>query len=100
MNGHTYAHLYSCLKELVFIHGGGSGEIIFTLAPGELDIDNFNANPHFYEENDIYYLEVCILNEMCRNYAEMWTKKREDSFFCKFDAKRWANASKAMRALG
>ena len=33
--------------------GSVRGEIVFSLAPGSLDIDVFNANPNGYQENDI-----------------------------------------------
>jgi|EP00966_Prymnesium_polylepis_P148142 hypothetical protein len=80
--------------------GYGSGEIIFTYAPRMLDIDDFNSRPNFYVENDIYYLEVCVLNEMCSNHNEIFQLDVGDSFFCKFDRARWIAAATEMRALG
>jgi len=70
--------------------GGGSGEIIFTHGPKFLNIDAFNAQPGWYVENDIYYLEVCVLSEMCSNYEDIFRKGHGDSFFCAFDPARWA----------
>ena len=32
-------------------------------------------------ENDIYYLEVCVLNEMCKNRDEIFTKEHGESFY-------------------
>ena len=70
--------------------GGGSGEIIFSHAPKFLNIDDFNLQPGWYVENDIYYLEVCVLNEMCSNHEEIFSKGDGSSFFCIFDAVRCA----------
>jgi len=79
--------------------GGGSGEIIFTIAPNMLDIDDFNSRPDSYVENDIYYLEVCVLNEMCSNHNAIFERNAGESFFCKFDPVRWAAAGEVLRQL-
>lgn len=49
--------------------GGGSGEIIFTLAPNLLELANFEANDNGYSENDIYYLEVGLASNDVRSSA-------------------------------
>ena len=79
--------------------GGGNGEIVFSLAPGMLDMSDFNHNQGYYKENDIYYLEVCTLNEMCSNREEIFTKSVGDSFFCQFDRQRWRQLKQDMMAL-
>ena len=35
-----------------------------------------------YAENDIYYLEVCVLSEICANSDEMWRAAMGDTFRC------------------
>ena len=52
-----------------------------------------------YSENDIYYLEVCTLNEMCANRDELWTLKMGDPFFCQFDSVEWQQTRWDMMAL-
>ena len=79
--------------------GGGSGEIVFTFAPGFLNIDEFYWQQGRYVENDIYYLEVCVLNEMCKNRDEIFTKEHGESFYCTFDAERWAAAGRDLKDL-
>jgi len=79
--------------------GDRSREIRFTHPPGQLNIDDFNSRPGWYIENDIYYLEVCVLNEMCSNRAEIFTKAEGESFVCEFDAALWAAAGKALTWL-
>ena len=81
-------------------NGGGDGQIIFSLAPSSLDLEQFDSRPTFYVENDIYYLEVCTLNEMCSNRAEMWNAAMGDPFFCQFDREQWQRAKRDMMALG
>ena len=79
--------------------GGGTGEIVFTYAPNNLWMDDFNSRPWSYIEDDIYYLEICVLNEMCSNYEELWEIGVGESFFCKFDSERWSAAAAALRSL-
>jgi len=79
--------------------GDRSREIRFTHPPGQLNIDDFNSRPGWYIENDIYYLEVCVLNEMCANGAEIFTKAEGEAFVCEFDAALWAAAGKALTWL-
>jgi len=66
---------------------------------GQLNSDDFNSRPGWYIENDIYYLEVCVLNEMCANGAEIFTKAEGEAFVCEFDAALWAAAGKALTWL-
>jgi len=82
--------------------GGGSGDIVFTMSPSMLDMDRegFNDRQGFYSENDIYFLEICTLNEMCSNYEEMFSAAVGDTFRCKFDRERWMAAARDMRQLG
>ena len=79
--------------------GGGDGQIIFSLAPSNLDMRDFNSREGWYSENDIYYLEVCTLNEMCANRDELWTLKMGDPFFCQFDSAEWQQTRWDMMAL-
>jgi len=76
--------------------GSVRGEIVFSLAPGSLDIDVFNANPNGYQENDIYYLEACVLNEMCSNGEEIFAAGVGDTFVCDYDRARWNAAAAAL----
>ena len=80
--------------------GGGDGQIVFSLAPATLDMEDFDSRPGWYTENDIYYLEVCTLNEMCSNRDELFTAEVGDSFFCKLDRQQWQQAKRDMMALG
>ena len=48
----------------------GNGDIIFTHKPSALDIGLLNDRDG-YHENDLYYLEVCALNELCGNDEEI-----------------------------
>jgi hypothetical protein len=38
---------------------GGDGQILFTYAPGMLEMGHYSDNRYGFEENDIYPLEVC-----------------------------------------
>lgn len=79
---------------------GGDGTIIYSFAPRDLDMTDYAYNQWGYQENDIYYLEICTLNEMCSNYEEIFTTDVGDHFRCQFDAERWAQYGRDMVALG
>lgn len=80
--------------------GVGNGEIIFTLAPASLNIDDFNSRSTSYIEDDIYYAEVCVLNEICRNRDDLWGAEIGDRFRCSIDRERWFHLGRAMMAMG
>merc|ERR1712187_1074542 len=79
--------------------GGGSGDIIFTLAPNMLLMDDFYSRPTWYSENDIYFLEVCTLNEMCANNEDIFNAGVGDTFRCRFDSFKWARLKSDLQAL-
>ena len=70
----------------------GNGDIIFTHKPSALDIGLLNDHDG-YHENDLYYLEVCALNELCGNYEEVFRAEVGETFRCRVDAERWAAAA-------
>ena len=39
-----------------------------------------------YASADVYYLEVCALNELCSNREELFRLKAGESFRCRSDA--------------
>ena len=80
--------------------GGGSGDIIFTLAPNMLMMDDFNTRPTWYSENDIYFLEVCTLNEMCTNNEDIFKAEVGDTFRCQFDRSKWDRLARDLQSLG
>ena len=73
--------------------GGGEPALLFTLAPQALDMrmfdeDGFHQARHScgdYAENAIYYLEVCILNEICGNRDELFGTPMGQPFYCQLD---------------
>ena len=80
---------------------GGDGTIIFSFAPSLLDMTDYSRYVGGgYSENDIYYLEVCTLNEMCLNYEEIFNAKVGDPFVCQFDPVRWKAYGEDMKKLG
>ena len=68
--------------------------LIFSLAPNSLDLAPFYVRggtgayqgDGYYSENDIYYLELCVLNEICANRAQLFALDSGDAFKCDFDA--------------
>ena len=77
-------------------HGSGGssgGDLIFSLAPKDLDLAPFyqkggTGTPQgdgYYSENDIYYLEACVLNEICANRRELFSVERGARFRCEYD---------------
>ena len=80
--------------------GGGDGQILFSYAPALLEMGDFDSRPNHYTENDIYYLEICTLNEMCSNRDELFRANVGDPFFCRFDQAQWGRAKRDLLALG
>lgn len=80
---------------------GGDGQIIFTAAPALLDIGPPYANNiMWFDENDIYPLEVCLLNEICSNRGELFSRRVGEPFYCALDYEGWRAASTALLRLG
>ena len=92
--------MFCVITGLLAGHGGGL-DIIFSLAPKELDVGKFyrNAYPRCcgaYAENDIYYLEVCVLNEVCSNRKRLFALDRGDYFRCEFDQKGYESMQEGL----
>ena len=89
-------------------HGSlnGGGEIIFSLAPKELDVVPFCRGTYFramggtYAENDIYYLEVCVLSAICSNRNELFQANRGSLFRCRFDKAGYAKLQQQLLQWG
>ena len=80
--------------------GVGNGQILFTLAPALLDMSGANwDNLYGFEENEIYPLEVCLLNEMCANGWEIFNRNVGEPFDCRLDGSRWRAAYEAILQL-
>lgn len=79
--------------------GGGDGSIVFSLAPHNLDFTGY-SDTFAYSENDIYYLEVCTLNEMCSNRNDLFGARVGDRFWCQFDKQAWLRFGREVMELG
>ena len=81
------------------------GEIVFSLAPKDLELKPFNENAYprccgDYAENDIYYLEVCVLSEICANSDEMWRAVMGDTFRCQVSIEKYRSMQDALQMYG
>ena len=82
--------------------GSHGGAIVFSKAPKELDLAPFSKGTYFrccgdYAESDIYYLEVCVLNEMCSNRNELFALNAGDTFHCHFDTAQYASMQEGLQ---
>ena len=75
-----------------------SGKIKFAFEPSRLWLDGSHGSPKLgscsgfhlgkcnaadnYANDDVYFLEVCIFNEICRNGAQMFRLAQYADFFC------------------
>jgi hypothetical protein len=67
-----------------------SRDIYFSIAPKDMDVEPLKKGTFYrccgdYAESDIYYLEVCMLNEVCRNQNDLFVVDRGEAFVCDFD---------------
>ena len=53
-----------------------------------------------YAESDIYYLEVCVVNEICSNRAQLFSLSRGQNFRCQFDAAGYKSMQQALMRWG
>ena len=95
------------------LSGGGSGslngggEIVFSLAPNSLDVVPFYRGTYFkpmgpgtYAEDDIYYLEVCVLSAVCANREEIFSAGVGGVFRCRFDEAGYAELQEKLMRWG
>ena len=80
------------------------GEIEFSLAPKDMEMAPFDENtlPRCcgdYAEDDIYYLEVCVLNEVCANSDEMWTIDVGVPWTCQLSDERYRGLQQVLQGL-
>jgi hypothetical protein len=87
--------IYCAAKGKLAPGGADSGgDLIFSLAPNSLELAPFYQKggtgayqgDGYYSENDIYYLEVCVLNEICANRDELFRLDRGGHFRCQYDS--------------
>lgn len=95
------------VRGMLAIYGGGQpradgvGEIILTRAPKNLDVGVFNRGEHFaccgaFAENDVYYVESCVLAMVCANRDELFAAEDGATFRCRFDADGFASLREAL----
>merc|ERR1712125_154552 len=70
------------------------GQLLFSKTPSELDVSQL-VSQEIITEPDIYYLEICILNEICANSDVLFTLHAGEPFYCVFDMDRY----RAMQAV-
>ena len=81
---------------------GASGEIRFTKEPAYIDASlssHYSDNMYGFEENDIYALELCLLNEMCVNGDEIFAKRVGEPFHCVPDEGKWQSFGRDLLEL-
>ena len=76
----------------------------FATAPKALDVDKLERNAykiapgHKYAENDVFYLEVCMLDAVCRNRAHLFSLAPGELFECDFDDEAYVELTNALIA--
>jgi len=75
-----------------------SGEIRFADAPSSLDPEELlgecdgyfpnDRNMHGYANDDIFYLEICLLNQLCLNGDSLFSLEAGEPFHCNFSVPR------------
>jgi len=85
--------------------GQGSNVILFARAPNSLDPDDPNkplgqcrgwvpdwpkpaGGVYGYATDDIFFLEVCLFSQICRNGADLFRLRAGDRFYCDFSPHR------------
>ena len=76
------------------LHGQGSRQMRFSIAPAALDTHLFHNPPkgcvngdcgNGYAVSDVYYTEVCVMSHICRNRDALFKLRVGELFECDFD---------------
>ena len=79
------------------LHGQGSKQMHFSIAPKDLDVSIFRSpSKHnqtcekgpcstHYSVADVYFAEVCVISQLCRNRKELFMLEIGELFECDFD---------------
>lgn len=77
-----------------------SNVIQFATPPNTLTLDELDgAKMDGYRMEDVYYLELCVLNEICANGADIFSMEPNDGFQCEHSAERFDAFRDLMLAL-
>jgi hypothetical protein len=68
---------------------GRSGKPIDTCCGWVPHLDLPSSGAYGYATDDIFYLEVCLFNEICENGKDLFTLGREEEFTCQFSEWRF-----------
>ncbi len=71
----------------------GNTMMHFATAPKTLRIEEWGSQNGFkgwnsYRIKDVFYAEVCILSQICRNGAQLFQIERGEAFYCDLDRRR------------
>lgn len=69
-------------RESLHTHTISMTSLFVIVATLDSRINDLTGN---YAENDIYYLEICVLSTICRNRDELFRANRGSMFRCHFD---------------
>jgi hypothetical protein len=77
----------------------------FSIAPGQLDVRVFGRPTAqcgaecelSYSVADVYYAEVCVLNQVCTNGAALFGLRVGELFECAFDVARFLELREMLR---
>ena len=63
--------------------GQNNKGIVFAAPPGSLFVRDLNANKlDGFTMEDVFYLELCTLSELCSNGADIFALEANEAFFC------------------
>ena len=84
------------------VPGQGSRIMKFAKAPNTLDVSHLGECHGWgprdrpsdfifgYATADIFFLEVCLFNQVCRNHAALFALRQDEAFECDFSPSRFA----------
>lgn len=77
----------------------GSRQLLFATAPRDLRWMQFEQRPRQASESDVYFFEVCLLNELCSNSETLMRIGAGDPFYCQYDHLKWMRAKRDLLGL-
>ena len=77
----------------------GMDQMSFATAPKSLSLTQVNArvSGRYFPVGDVFYLETCLLNHLCRNRGQLFQVEATAPFECDVDMQRYRELESLLR---
>ena len=80
--------------------GQGNKGVVFTAPPGSLFTRDLHANKlDGFTMEDVFYLELCVLSELCSNGADLFSREANEPFLCETSESRFTALGETLMGM-